>query len=302
MKIAVILTCHNRKAKTLSCLDSLFLSRDKYNEPAEEKIELSVFLTDDGCTDGTIDAVRTNFSSEDITILQGDGNLFWAKGMIAAWEAAMAHSKDWRFYLLVNDDTIMLPNLFDELISTHKFCLNTYQRAGIYSGVTCTMDDSTKMSYGGDLWVDGKYSKHIRLLPTGIPQMCDMTNANILMIDKGVVNEIGIFYPYRHGRADNDYTIQARKYGIPVLITGHFCGKCDNDHNSVLRTRQEFVKMTLKQRMQYFKSPLHSTADTLTFTRRNMPSRYLFVLIGRMIDLFFPRIYTLFLKIRGQID
>ena len=70
MKIAVLLTCFNRKDKTLSCLTSLYQALCIYNNKVEDKVELSIYLTDDGCTDGTGDAVRDNFSDKNITILK----------------------------------------------------------------------------------------------------------------------------------------------------------------------------------------------------------------------------------------
>lgn len=54
MKIAVLLTCFNRKEKTLACLAGLYESQKVYNERNSTPIEMEVFLTDDGCTDGTL--------------------------------------------------------------------------------------------------------------------------------------------------------------------------------------------------------------------------------------------------------
>ena len=55
--IATILTVHNRKLKTTTCLRNLFKTNDIYNvnKTEEERIMLTVFITDDGCTDGTTD-------------------------------------------------------------------------------------------------------------------------------------------------------------------------------------------------------------------------------------------------------
>lgn len=297
--IAVLLTCHDRKTKTVSSLDSLYDSLDTYNNAhgeEKDKISLATFLTDDGCTDGTSAEVTAKFPEREINIVRGDGSLFWAKGMIAAWECAMKYSKDWDFYLLINDDTIMMSNLFYELMSTHKYSVSNYGMGGIYSGVTCSINDPTEMTYGGDLWVDGSYSKTRRLTPTGIPQRCNMTNANIFMVEKSVIDKIGIFYPYKHGGADNDYSIQASKKGIPILITGNFCGKCDFDHASGDDLRNKLANMSFKERLSYFSNPIHSIKDKLVFTRRNMPRRLPFVFFGRMMDVLCPSIYTYFHK------
>ena len=69
MRIAAIITCHNRKEKTLVCLKSLFQIIQN----------IDVFLTDDGSTDGTSEAVKKIYPQ--VNIIQGDGNLFWSRGM-----------------------------------------------------------------------------------------------------------------------------------------------------------------------------------------------------------------------------
>ena len=68
MKIAVLLTCFNRKTKTLSCLKGLFQAQSIFNHKSEEHIESEVFLTDDGCTDGTAQAVKEAFAGKNACV------------------------------------------------------------------------------------------------------------------------------------------------------------------------------------------------------------------------------------------
>lgn len=292
MKIAVLLTCFNRKDKTLSCLSSLYQALNVYNDNNENKIELSLFLTDDGCTDGTGDAVRNNFSEKDITILQGTGNLFWAGGMRFAWKEALKRHNEWDFYLLLNDDTDLLENLFEELLNTHKYCLDNYKQDGVYSGITSSKTNHEKMTYGGDVWKNKFLGTSVRLKPNGKPQLCDITNANILLVSKEVVDKIGIFWDgYIHSHADNDYSAKARKNNIPVLITANFCGRCDNDHKNSKELAESIIKMSISERIKYFSSPLHSSKDYLKLISRITLMRYPLVLLGRILNLFFPKLY-----------
>lgn len=292
MKIAVLLTCFNRKEKTLSCLASLYQALDVYNENTSDKIELSVYLTDDGCTDGTSDAVRNNFADNNITILQGNGNLYWSGGMIFAWKEALKKHDDWDFYLLLNDDTDLLDNLFEELLNTHKYCLNKYNKAGIYSGITTSKTDHTKMTYGGSVWKIKFLGIPNRLDPIGKPQMCDFTNANILLVSKDVVDKIGIFWNgYKHGCSDYDYSIHVRKAGFPVLLTAKYCGRCDNDHYKKKEFEQMILSMSLQERKSFFNNPIHSNNDYLTYIRRNIPIRYPMVYLGRLLNVYAPKLY-----------
>ena len=60
IKIATIITCFNRKDKTTSCLAHLFEATNNYNiQHSQLPIELAIFLTDDGCTDGTGSGAET---------------------------------------------------------------------------------------------------------------------------------------------------------------------------------------------------------------------------------------------------
>lgn len=286
INIAVIMTCFNRREKTLSCLSHLFEALKN----AKSEIKLSVYLTDDGCTDGTAQAVRERFGDKDIHILQGTGELYWAGGMRFAWREAL--KGNYEYYLLLNDDTDMLPDCFNELFATHDYCLKNYGKEGIYSGITCGKSDPTVMTYGGSVWINRFLGTEKRLDKSNTPQLCDMTNANILLIPKGVVKIIGIFYEgYSHSNADYDYSIMASKKRIPVLVTANYCGACEKDHPDRTIQAKKIISMSLKERQAYFSHPLHSADDFLTFRRRTTPLRYPIVLLGRMLNIYFPKIY-----------
>jgi len=95
MKIAALITCHNRRAQTLACLEAL------YQNALSQDYSLHVILVDDGSTDGTGEAVRELYPS--VEIIRGDGNLYWNKGMYRAFGHAMETGFD--AYLWLNDDT-----------------------------------------------------------------------------------------------------------------------------------------------------------------------------------------------------
>ena len=295
-KIAAILTCHNRKTKTVSCLKALFESLEEYKNA---EISLKVYLTDDGCTDGTAELVKQSFTDKAISIIQGDGNLYWAGGMRLAWTKAKEEDS-WDFYLLLNDDTIPHKNMFYELFNVHKYSLNKFNKIGIYSGVTSDPNISNKITYGGSVWVN-KISANIRMLyPTGVPQEVDLTNANILLVPNEIVSKVGFFYDgYTHGIADYDYSIQVHKKGYKSLITANICGSCENDHSHRNENRKKILKLNLAERKKYFSHPLHSNSDYLLYYKRNFPFRYPLVWFGRFMNIYFPKLYYLLDDIRS---
>ena len=81
--IAVLLTVHNRKEKTLRCLHDLFV------QESVEGYTIDVWLTDDGCTDGTPEVIVQRWA--DVHIVKGDGNLYWNRGMYTAWQKPHPH-------------------------------------------------------------------------------------------------------------------------------------------------------------------------------------------------------------------
>ncbi len=294
-RIAVILTCYNRKEKTLACLRSMYVA-----QPGDGTVELTVYLTDDGCTDGTADAVRAEFAGKDIHILQGTGSLYWAGGMLFAWREALKKHDEYDFYLLLNDDTFVKDNVFTELFNAHEHALDTYGKAGIYSGITCDPHDEKIVTYGGGVYDNASRSKIRELGPSGKPQLVDKTNANILLVSREVVDKVGIFYEgYIHSGSDLDYGIMVRKAGFPAMITAHVCGVCQYDHTSDADVCRKLMQMSLKERLEYIKNPLHREHDYLVFVRRHNPGKYPLTWLLHKIRCYCPSLYMYINKRRG---
>ena len=78
--LAILLTVHNRRENTLRCLQCVNA------QLPVSGVEADIYMTDDGCTDGTAETVSKRFP--EVRIIKGDGGLYWNRGMIAAWEAA----------------------------------------------------------------------------------------------------------------------------------------------------------------------------------------------------------------------
>lgn len=293
MNIAVLLTCFNRRKKTERCLQSLKIALDVYNNISEEKIRVEIFLTDDGCSDGTADGARAIFPDSNVLhILQGDGNLYWAGGMRYCWREAMKNHSKWDFYLLLNDDTELKENMFKELLAAQQYATIEFGKNGIVSGITCASNDPNQLTYGGDVITNRLLATRRRLSPTGTPQFCDLTNANILLVPVSIVNCVGIFYDgYTHGLADTDYSYMVRRAGFPIVLTANYCGACDNDHDNTKERANKIVSMSLTERKRFFNNPINSNRDYLRLIRRTAPIRFPLVWMGRLLNLYFPKLY-----------
>jgi len=282
MTIAVLLTCFNRKEKTLKALHRLMLA---YNTFANQ-ISLKIYLTDDGSTDGTGEAVKEIYPES--VILLGNGNLYWAGGMRNSWREALKGNYD--AYLLLNDDTDVFTNVFKELLETHEYSQKQFGKSGIYLG--STYDESTKkISYGGAKLTNKFTFKYHFLEPNGHFQNCELGNANIMLVPKEVVKEIGILSEgYIHGVADYDYTLKAINKNIPVLTTPEYSGTCTDDHSDIYT---DFSNKTFSERLALLKNPLAlDFKSNFNLMLRHFPLRVPFVLFSAGLKLFFPSLYV----------
>ncbi|PWL39150.1 glycosyltransferase family 2 protein [Flagellimonas aquimarina] len=280
-RLAVLLTCFNRKDKTIAALTALKEAFKKSNE----NWQMSIYLTDDGSTDGTSQAVATNFP--DVHILKGTGFLYWAGGMRNSWKEAV--KGDYDAYLLINDDTNIYPHLFDSIKKTHEFCMLNYEMGGVYIGTTVD-SETKKITYGGSVFINRFLAKMKRVQPKESPTPCHLGNANIMWVCKNVVDDMGILSDgYVHGMADYDYTLRATKKGIPSLIMPGVVGECINDHNDPYL---KFFKLSLKERFKMLYNPVgFDFVSQSHHMKKHFPIRFpLFIMTG-YFKVFFPKIY-----------
>lgn len=211
--VAVLLTVHNRKEKTLECLSCLF------SQDIPEGYTLDVYLTDDGCTDGTPEAIREQFPS--VNIIQGDGNLYWNRGMYVVWKAA-SKAKAYDCYLWLNDDTCLYPYALSSLLET------SCSRDNKSIIVGATQDTAhTQSTYGGR-------QKDGEIAPVdGRIQCVHYFNGNIVLIPQSVFKNLGNLDLYfTHSKGDFDYGYRAGEHGIGMFQVGHYLGECNN-HSTI---------------------------------------------------------------------
>ena len=278
--ISVLVTCYNRKQKTISFLESLF-SQANFNS-----MNIDVYLLDDGSTDGTSAAVKSNYP--DVNIVTGNGNLFWAGGMRAVWKYAL-EQKNYDLFFLFNDDVILLDNAFENLVKQYSG-LDT--EGVILVGSTLSRITG-KLTYGGNLFKNLKHCDYYRIEPDTekcIP--CHMGNANVLVIDRFTVDKIGIFPEiYIHCLADYDYTLTACKSGIGVWLAPGYYAYCENDHG--LNWMPGSVP--LKKRIEYLYSPKGlAYKEYLYYIKKHFPSDYIISFIKLWLKTLLPVIWDKF--------
>lgn len=205
--IAVLLTVFNRKQKTLESLERL------YGQVLVEGYKVDVYLTNDGCTDGTPEAVREAFP--EVHLVGGDGSLFWNRGMYTAW--AEAAKSDYDYYLWLNDDTFVYSYMLSDLmaLSCEK------QNKAIIIGATEATDHS-RLTYGGR---DEKGN----VPPVGAVTEVSHFNGNIVLVPRAVYRILGnLDYYFTHSKGDFDYGLRAKREGIMMYQAARCLGECDS--------------------------------------------------------------------------
>lgn len=225
MRVAVLITCHNRKAATVDCLNRLLPQLGEDDK---------VFLVDDGSTDGTGDAVRSNSSK--VHVIGGDGSLFWAKGMRKAWEAALAESQDWDGYLWLNDDTELRSDAIAKMLAA-----NDGERVVVGE----LENDKSEIVYG--LREGGLFT------------------GNCVFVPRKIYERMGIICgDYSHAWADYDYAMMAKRADIGVVSAG-VIGKAEGHPN-----RPSLKGLSFKKRWCFLSDPKGwNVYDLWLYRRRN---------------------------------
>lgn len=215
--IAVLITSFNRRQLTTKALASLS------KQGGVDDVRFSVFLVDDGCTDGTSEAVRLEFP--EVRILQGDGSLFWNGGMRMAFAAALEGSFD--AYLFLNDDV----TLYDDALSRIIACARAWLAQGNPAIVVGSMRSprTGECSYGGL----AKLSRGLGMTFQGVVPhafaslRCDTMNGNCALIPKAIAESVGnIEARFCHQFGDLDYGLRAKDAGFDVVIAPGYAGEC----------------------------------------------------------------------------
>jgi GT2 family glycosyltransferase len=278
--VAVLLTCYNRKHKTLTFLHSLI------DQPEFKNLKADIYLLDDCSTDGTAAAVKDDFPI--VNIVNGTGSLFWAGGMLTIWKHAIAQ-KAYDLFLLFNDDVILQEDSIKRLMATY---LRAKNNGTILIGSTLS-SVSNQVSYGGHSLYKLDRAAYYSVKPDDIETLpCQLGNANIFLVDRCTVERIGLLSnKYTHYLADFDYTITAFRNGVDVLIAPGYYGYCEDDHGVSWLSG----KHSLKKRINYLYS-VNGLAykEYLYYIKKHFPADYIGAFAKLWLKTLFPIIWDKF--------
>jgi GT2 family glycosyltransferase len=215
MKLAVLITCHNRRQTTMDCLRALFRCR------LPDDARIHVLLVDDGSTDGTGDAVRAAYPL--VEVLQGDGSLYWNGGMRKAFSAAMGGSFD--CYLWLNDDTFLYPEALANLLVVAANADHTADTAAVVVGSTQAMAGGPPTHGGIGKW---RRLNSPLVTPQEVAVPCETMYGNCVLIPDRIARRVGnLDSAFVHSIGDVDYGLRVGKAGFPILVMPGYAGTCE---------------------------------------------------------------------------
>ena len=210
--VVILLTCFNRKEKTLACIHSLVRGNPT--------LSLRFIVADDASTDGTAAALR---ELEQVTVLELPGNQYYTGGMRAAIDYALRQSPPADNYVLVNDDVV-----FDDR-ALEKMALLAPDDETVLVGAM--RDAQGKLSYSGVTCRNWRRPHYDRVAPqAGVLLPCDTFCANCVWIPQKVFFAAGnMDSHYVHAMGDYDYGLAIRRKGFALRVAPETIGVCNNN-------------------------------------------------------------------------
>jgi GT2 family glycosyltransferase len=169
----------------------------------------------------------------EVSLIQGDGSLFWNGGMRKAWQTALAADAD--YYLWWNDDLALLPEAIDKLLDFQRGKEAVHGSKVISIGKV-TDPDTGEVTYGG--YGTGPGLSKLRFVRMADDaRNCDTMNGNCVLIPACAVDDLGIHSPhFTHGFGDIDYGLRAKRAGYLLFQTPFTVGHTPFNEQYVVNT------------------------------------------------------------------
>lgn len=208
VRIEVVTPVHNRKELTLRCLESL-------GQAALSGIDLHVIVVDDGSTDGTAEALAKEYP--DVTVITGDGNLWYTAGTNVGLKAALENAPD--FILAINNDSE-----FDPAFLQHMLATATANPKSVVGAVLVSWDDRKRVFQVApkwNVWWGGMrhwVKQTVDTLPAAAWEV-ELIVGNCVLFPAEAIRQVGFMDEKRLPQyGDAEYTPRMRKAGWKLFV------------------------------------------------------------------------------------
>lgn len=208
-KTALIIPVHNRRDTTLQGLRSL----SKANRIG---LDVKIFVVDDGSTDGTSAAIRSEFP--DVELVSGDGTLHYAGGTNRGIEAALRWNPE--FVVTMNDDSIFHEDFLVRLVETARRSHKT-----IVGSLLLLWNEPHRVFQVGPRWISIKggwtfteYQSAFSVPTEPFDVECLVGNCVLFPAEAIKANGLMDEKNFSHGWGDAQYLMRMRKAGWRLVV------------------------------------------------------------------------------------
>ncbi|MEU2408075.1 glycosyltransferase family 2 protein [Streptomyces rubiginosohelvolus] len=222
--LAVLMTSHDRRARTLSALRALEEQRG-----LPTRTTLGVHLVDTGSTDGTPEAVRLRHPAVEVMSVGADVSRNQALriasrnsrsgggggGPLDGTPGGPSHA--WTHQLWLDDGV----ELFRDALAT---LLRTSEAAGSDAVVV----GAVRNAYGDTVY-SGRRGWSLTLVEPGAhrPERCDTYDGRVVLVPRAVYDLVGDpDKVFRHRMGDYDHGRRARRAGVAAFVAPGHAGEC----------------------------------------------------------------------------
>jgi GT2 family glycosyltransferase len=244
----IVLPVHNRRLITTAFVSRLL---------AQTFDNWTLLLVDDGCSDDTAAAVRTLVPANQLTVLTGDGSLWWAGALQMAYDyLSRSGGESSDAVLLINDDVTFEVDFLEQgMALLHSQTDTAFQALGVdkYGGKT-------------DAGVIVDFNRLTFRATTADEQPnCLATRGLIMTLSAFRLS--GGFRPQRlpHYLSDYEFSIRLNRNGVKLACNSHFHLIVDSSLSGQLvlssSSPMKFLRESFSNR--FMLNPMHWSAFAL---------------------------------------
>ncbi|WP_138995123.1 glycosyltransferase family 2 protein [Larkinella sp. C7] len=213
--IFICIPVFNRLEYTIKCIDSIIRQK---KSPTYE-----IIICDDGSTDGTYNYISHNY--ENVKLLKGSGNLWWAGGTNECVKYALGKAKPGDYVFTLNNDTELFEDTLEKITSFAK--LNPKALIGCVSLFHSDLNSIEVTAFQArKKFPFSKYHKPIYEWGKSIStidkefDLADSLSGKGVLIPIEVFNNIGIynFEKLPHYHSDTEFIRRAISAGYKAYI------------------------------------------------------------------------------------
>lgn len=216
-KVAILIPVHNGLEYTQNCISTLKEQIAPFNQKRD--IQFSLIVIDDGSSDGTADWIVSHHP--DITLLEGDGSLWWSGGVTKGARHAL-ETLNYNWVLLWNNDVVPNENYFLQLSSL----IQDSKGDEIIGSKVCDLSNPNKIWSMGGFYNPKTGKKYMLGLDKAVTNKsdevleCDWLTGMGTLVHQKVFHQIGYWntkdFPQYFG--DTDFTYRAKKHGFRLIV------------------------------------------------------------------------------------